>query len=406
MTPERRRLRRVRWSMTAFFALATALSLAVFALVAATVDARSRERAVDRSLVDTADDLMRTTTWSDDFHFDPGGVQTWTTVHAHFAFVDGSGIAVASPDQGALPSDAAIGSLVDRARQNDDAVYLRTPQVRDGAAYDWAAKRLPGDQRDPVVLVGTAAGPELAAHDLLVAQLVLAAVGLTVAGAAAGHILSGIAMRPALRGLEGQEQFLREAAHELRTPLATMRLGVDGVPDADAPAALRRVAEQVARMSELTHHLLVRARLRAADAAGVTLTPLRLDLVVERAVEEMPDADAVQVRTAPVVVDGNPEMLEQLVRNLVQNALDHGAPPVSVAVRDDTVSVTDGGAGVTEQRRPRALEPGGTTSTGTGSGLAIVEWIVQVHDATLDIGSAPTDGFTVAVTFPRRSPRA
>ncbi|WP_267421913.1 MULTISPECIES: sensor histidine kinase [unclassified Curtobacterium] len=348
---------------------------------------------------------METATWYDGFTFDPDGVQTWATLQVHFAFVDDQGIAVATPDQAGLPSGALIDTMVQDARRHDSTVYRRAPQVGDGAASAWAAERLPG-QRDAVVLVGTTTGPSTAAHDRLVTQLVLAAAGLTVAGAATGHLLSGLAMRPALRGIEGQEQFLREAAHELRTPLATMRLGVDGIADADAPAALRRVGEQVARMSELTHHLLVRARLRAADVTGVTLTPLRLDLVVERVIEEMPDAGAVRVQTVPVVVDGHPELLGQLVRNLVQNALDHGAPPVQVVVGDSALSVIDSGADPVDERRPLRTAPGTTTSTGTGSGLAIVAWVVQVHEAALRFDTTRGGGLDATVTFPQRTPTA
>lgn len=388
--------------MTAFFTLATALSLTVFAVIAATNDADSHARETAQNLVATSDVLMRTATWDQttgQFSFDRLGVQSWDTITDHFAFVDDHGIVIASPDQAGLPSDRTIADLVNRTRRTAAVASMDAPEVGHGASYHWVAQSFP-DAAEPVVVVGAPDAPVAAAHDRLVRSLVFTAAGLAAGGAVLGHLLSGLAMRPALRGIAQQEQFLREAAHELRTPLATMQLGVDAVPDADAPAALRRMAEQVRRMSDLTNHLLARARLRTPDGSAITLSPLRLDQLVERTLEDLFESDGIEHTTTPTVVDGQPDLVAQLVRNLIENALRHGVPPVHVVVADGVLRVSDGGAGVEEGRRSQVLRPGGSTGGGTGTGLAIVAWVARVHHADLRLGAATAGGLEVTVSFP------
>jgi two-component system OmpR family sensor kinase len=401
MTPERQRIRRIRWSMTAFFTIATALSLTVFALIAASIDNQSRTQQTDQELMTTAEQLIGTATWSDTFTFDRFGVQSWTTIHDHFAFIDDAGIAVASPDQDGLPPDHVIATLVATVHRTGRSAFVTAPAGATQSEFRWTTRAYPFVS-EPVVLVGTPIRPIETAHQQLVIMLTLVAVGLTIGGAMIGHLLSGLAMRPALRSIAQQEQFLREAAHELRTPLATMRLGVAGVPDPDAPAALRRVAEQVRRMSDLTDRLLARARLRGADTAEIVLIPLRLDQLVERAIEEHPNAEHVTVSSTPSIIRGHPELITQLVRNLVENAVTHGAPPVRVVVGHDALTVADSGPGIGEHRRQRVLRPGGSSGSGTGTGLAIVAWITTAHGAELRLGAAVSGGLEVAVQFPAR----
>jgi two-component system OmpR family sensor kinase len=385
--------------MTAFFTIATALSLTVFTLIAASIDNQSRTQQTDQELTTTAEQLIQTADWSDSFTFNRFGVQSWTAISDHFAFIDDAGIAVASPDQAGLPPDHVITALVATARRTGRSEFVTAPAGATPSEFRWTALAYPFVS-EPVVLVGTPTKPIKTAHQHLDIMLILAAVGLTIGGVMIGHLLSGLAMRPALRSIAQQEQFLREAAHELRTPLTTMRLGVAGIPDPDAPAALQRVAEQVRRMSELTDRLLDRARLRNADAPEIVLTPLRLDQLVERAVEDHPTNDHVTVSTTPTVVRGHPELLTQLVRNLVDNAVAHGAPPVRVIVGHDTLTVADDGTGIEEDRRKGVLRPGGSTGSGTGTGLAIVAWIAAAHAAEISLGAPASGGLEVTIQFP------
>jgi len=115
-----------------------------------------------------------------------------------------------------------------------------------------------------------------------------------------------------------------------------------------------------------------------------------------------------------LTVRGDATQLEQLLRNLIDNALKYGAPdtPVSVAVTRQgqdkaCLAVADRGPGIPPEHLPHLTrrfyrtDPGRSrASGGTGLGLAIVKHIVERHQGELDISSTVGEGTTVAVTLP------
>ncbi|MET9383665.1 HAMP domain-containing sensor histidine kinase [Streptomyces sp. NPDC002928] len=216
-------------------------------------------------------------------------------------------------------------------------------------------------------------------------------------------------MRPALRGLGQQEQFLAQAAHELRTPLATLRLVVErGGSSGASDEALRLVD----RLSRLVTGLLARARMEAG-AQRVELVPLRLDQLVETTVDELPDHESVTVSSEPVVVLGDPDLLAQAVRNLVENAQRHGGPagsPVEVTVAPGLVAVRDHGVGVplTDRERvfARGVTGGSGAASGTGAGLAIVRWVADLHHGTAHRTDAPGGGLIAELRLPAHTAHA
>lgn len=391
------------------FAITTAMCLVVLAVMASVIDSRSHTRETYRELTVLAQQLARSAESSGpEVRFDAQDVATWTSIDGTFAYVDPTGIVVASPSQRALPTSATMTDLMARARHGDGAVQTRAPAVGSGRPVDWVVLAVP--YSDTVVFAGAsaAAPPDHRRLDLL---LVLTVAGLCALGTALGHLLSGLAVRPSIRSIEQHEQFLREAAHELRTPLAVMRLALD-----DGSPHLASISTQVTRMSALVGRLLDRARIRSADPASFELEPVRLDQVIELAVEEFEefeesqDAEGrsdVRLDLDPSVVVGHAELLAQAVRNLVENGLRHGTGPVVVALRGAVLTVTDHGPGIPVRRRRAVLEGGRTTAagTGTGTGLAIVSWVADVHGADLTLGDAEPHGLRVTLTFAGRSAR-
>jgi two-component system OmpR family sensor kinase len=216
--------------------------------------------------------------------------------------------------------------------------------------------------------------------------------------------------------------FVADAGHELRTPLATMHGWIDlyvqgGLDDPERlDHAMERMQAEVDRMRVLVDELALLAHLDAArplDRRPVDVVALAAEVVDDARVVS---ADRViTLDAAPeAVADADGPRLQQVLRNLVGNAVQHtvAGTPVTVAVqrRDDevVVEVRDRGDGIAPEHLPHVFErfyradpsrsrAGGTSS---GLGLAIVEAIVTAHGGTAGVTSAPGEGTTVRVTFP------
>ncbi|MFJ8623684.1 sensor histidine kinase [Kitasatospora sp. NPDC093550] len=412
-SPAVARLRRARWATTLLFAATTALCLLVLAVVAVRTDARSRTNDLDNGVGRRADGLARTV------YFDAGVLhldalseddlaQSAERLAVLQAPAPGRPRTLRAPARAALPDQAGLDEIWQQVEHDQETVFVTLEAG--GREVQWAAAPVwDGDRIGAAVLVGADPAESQAAHDRLVHWLALGCAALVLAAAALGHLLSGRAMRPALRGLDQQEQFLAEAAHELRTPLAALRLVVESgsASPTRAPAAVDEALRLVDRLGRLVTGLLARARVQAGTQE-VELTPLRLDQLVEQTVEELPDSTGVTVSTEAAIVDGDPELLAQAVRNLVENALRHGGgTPVDVSVTAGRVAVRDHGPGVPAEDRDRVFERRvtGAASSGTGTGLAIVKWVAELHNGTARLSPAPGGGLLAELLLPPHTGR-
>lgn len=402
-SPAVARLRRTRRLMTLLFAATTAACLVVLAVVAIRIDSASRRSGLDHEVGSRAAGLSRAV-WFDAgvLHLEPlredelaQGAQVLAVLQAAPGKSPTARNVV--PGRSSLPGADRLDEIWHRVLDEQETVQV-SASAAGGGRLRWAAAPVWDDDRiGAAVLVGTELARSEHDHDLLVRWLALGCTALVCCAAAVGHLLSGRAMRPALLGLGRQEQFLAEAAHELRTPLATLRLVVERTGSSEE--ALRLVD----RLSRLVTGLLARARLESG-AQRAELVPLRLDQLVETTVEELPDHDSVTVTAEPVVVRGDPDLLAQAVRNLVENAQRHGGPagsPVEVAVTPGLVTVRDHGEGLPPADRERVFARGVTGSgPGTGAGLAIVRWVAGLHHGTARLTDAPGGGLLAELRLP------
>ena len=224
------------------------------------------------------------------------------------------------------------------------------------------------------------------------------------------------------QSIEHEKRFTADAAHELRTPVAALRaqaqvaLGAAG--DAERERALAQVIAGCDRATRLVEQLLTLARL---EPAGADRRLTRCDLAaIARSVvaEGAPAAIAKSIdialdAPASAPVDGSPDLLAVLVRNLVDNAIRYSPPGaavrVAVANAGDALAleVADNGPGVSREALARLgerfyREPGSGQS-GSGLGLSIVRRIAELHGARLRFDAAAQDGgLTVTVRFPAR----
>ncbi|ROS38512.1 sensor histidine kinase [Amycolatopsis thermoflava] len=224
------------------------------------------------------------------------------------------------------------------------------------------------------------------------------------------------------RAQDRLRSFVADASHELRTPLTTMHGWIDlyvqgGLRDRDElDHAMARMQAEVGRMRLLVDELALLARLDAAqplNRAPVDVVTLAREVVDDARIVSG-DRKITLDGAAEAVVDGDGPRIQQVLRNLVGNAVQHTRPgtPVTVTVssrdRDVLVAVRDEGDGIAPEHLPHVFErfyradPSRSRDGGgsSGLGLAIVEGIVTAHGGTVDVTSTPGQGTTVRVTFP------
>jgi signal transduction histidine kinase len=217
--------------------------------------------------------------------------------------------------------------------------------------------------------------------------------------------------------VERQRRFVADAAHELRSPIASLRTQLETARESKHPVDWRAVSgdllDETVRMQQLAEQLLLLAR---ADAGTLEArrAPVDLDDVVDTVVERLPRDSAVNVdRSAiePVQVTGDPLLLEQVVRNLLDNAVRHADREVRVALsRADghaVLTVDDDGPGIPPDRRQEAFErfarldgARDRDTGGAGLGLAITADIVRAHDGQIDVSDAPLGGARFLLRLP------
>ncbi|MGC0417069.1 sensor histidine kinase [Embleya sp. AB8] len=407
------RLRRLRWTLTALFTLTTAICLVVLAVVAASIDGESRDRALDDDLDRRVSGLSRTVYFEDGtLRLDSLREDELAQGDVLIALVEWDAADRPRQSYAEPPNSPLLPDLDQLAEIGNDARHSQASVTWDAEATDGRTVRMAaapvwnGDRIGAALITVADPGPGRRDHDRLVRWLFLGCLGLAAAAGGAGHLLSGRSMRPALRTLDEQEQFLSEAAHELRTPLATLRLVTSAgaaTPDT-APRELARATRLVDQLGRLVTGLLVRARIQAGTQE-IEREALRLDQLVEQVIAELPPSEArIEVHTEPTVVRGDPELLAQAVRNLVDNAIKHGGgtgAPIEVEVADATVRVRDHGRGVAEADRERVFERRAIGPTGgTGIGLAIVRWVAELHGGTARIVAAPDGGAQAELRLP------
>lgn len=215
-----------------------------------------------------------------------------------------------------------------------------------------------------------------------------------------------------------QQRFLADVSHELRTPLTTIRGNVDlmrrmGVAD---DSFLDDIQAELERMTRLVNDLLLLAR---ADVGGlpierkpVALDTLLLDVFRQLSMLDRP-VDIILEEVDQVSVLGDADRLKQLILNLADNAVKYTVDGGSVRLglsktrHDAHIKISDTGIGIPESDLPhifdrfyRVDKARTRAHGGSGLGLSIVKWIVDVHGGTIEVESEVGKGTTFHVTLP------
>lgn len=225
------------------------------------------------------------------------------------------------------------------------------------------------------------------------------------------------------RGQQRQQQFVSDAAHELRTPLASMaaQLDVDAEHPtvADPHLTAQHLRSEVTRLQNMVEALLALARSDQSAGKSGSETLLDLDDLVVEAAQRIPRDDqspqlVIDAETG-AVVRGNSPALERIVENLVANALRHAATEVAVSVRVGVgpgvvVVVDDDGPGVPPEDRDQVFErfvrlddARARDAGGSGLGLALSREIARTHAGTLTAEDNASGGGRFVLRLPLES---
>jgi signal transduction histidine kinase len=203
--------------------------------------------------------------------------------------------------------------------------------------------------------------------------------------------------------LKSQKALLANASHELRSPLARLRMAIELWLDQPNPGIRQEIIDNITEIDQLTEEILLASRLDHAGSKVERATPVDL---VGLAAEEAARVDANfgdgSVGTNSVEILGDATLLRRLIRNLLENASKHGGPPVRIAVvrhQDKArIVVSDGGPGIAPAERERVFEPfyrpvgHGESSGGWGLGLSLVRQIAKGHGGAVSCDAEPGGG--------------
>ncbi len=221
--------------------------------------------------------------------------------------------------------------------------------------------------------------------------------------------------------LKGREQLLRDVSHELRSPLARMRVavGLARQPGSDVARQTERIEGEIERLDRLIGQVLNLSRLDAQTGTSfeeeVDLVELMDGIARDAAFEAQ--ARQVEVRWEPPrephIVRGNTALLASAVENVVRNAVSYTAPSSTVRLSLERtgdlqrIAVSDQGPGVPEAELERIFEPfhrvaesRARDSGGDGIGLAITARVMAAHRGTATAENALGGGLLVSLTVP------
>lgn len=307
-------------------------------------------------------------------------------------------------------------------------VLLAITLVSINALYDEVVDRL---VISIVRAVASGASPDVAGFSISTAleyerqkSMLYSATGILLAAAVFSWLIVKIALTPTRNALDSQKQFVGNIAHELRTPLSIIKTNTevtlfDEKLDRGVRETLESNVEELDRISDIINNLLsMNALLRPEK---IELSNTDLEPIVARVVtvlQDLAEHKAITVETssaAALPVWGNAAALEQILMNVVKNALNYTPQGgrVRIAVEPALggkveVRVEDTGMGIAEEDLERIFEPffrgdasrNRKSGGGSGLGLAIVSELVKLHKGSIRIRSAPGAGTTVTLSLP------
>jgi two-component system, OmpR family, sensor histidine kinase CiaH len=242
---------------------------------------------------------------------------------------------------------------------------------------------------------------------------------LILAGGA-GYFLAGRTLRPIQVMVDDQNQFISDASHELRTPIATLRAEMEAtllekrLGDREARLLVESNLEELGKLQELANSLL---QIAQSDSEGISIDSVILNDVIQAAYKKIvPMAKKKDIIFTLSRIDGkvkgNKSGLIEVFVNLFDNAIKYSQKGKSVTVESANkkhsaiIKVTDEGIGIAQAELPHIFDrfyradKSRSQADGHGLGLSIVKKIVTAHNGSITVASVLHKGTTFTITLP------
>jgi len=238
-------------------------------------------------------------------------------------------------------------------------------------------------------------------------RIILAAIGSTALTSAVGYWLAGRSLRPARLAMAQQRDFIADAAHELRTPLAVIQASAGHTLSRERNGdeyrdALGEILTATTRAGSSVSELLELARLDAGQAQP-RLAPLRCDLLLEEVAASIRmDTATVQAQVGePIVVAADYGLLRQVLETLARNGTARATQVLLAAApvgKNVEITITDNGPGFDDSVLPFVFDRfrRGDSLGSSGLGMAIAKKIIEAHNGTISAANV-ADGASGAV---------
>ncbi|GAB3459271.1 hypothetical protein GCM10027321_16540 [Massilia terrae] len=209
--------------------------------------------------------------------------------------------------------------------------------------------------------------------------------------------------------MTAQKSLLANASHELRSPLARIRMAAELMAEKAPPAIGAELRRNVAELDQLIDEVLLASRL---DAGGLP-APCREEVDLAGLVAEECARVNAALEAQPLVLDGEPKLLRRMIRNLLENAARYGGGSeiearLSASEGMAVLDVCDSGPGIPEAERERIFEPfyriagASEAAGGVGLGLALVRQVARRHGGDARCLPNGARGCCFRVTLPRK----
>lgn len=391
-------LQRIRIQLTALYALLAALAVGLLAWIAISTGGdriiESAEREAENVVRELA--IIGFDTSGADFSQDVEPFNTWRVNPVDewdFSY-------------GTTWIEPPIRTMAQEALNRGRPTFIEFEQDGPLLAYVEPVEAIPNE----VVLTVVDLNPFVRDRQAFQRNVILAALGGIVATTAAAWFVAGGALRPARSAMARQRDFIADAAHELRTPLAVIRASASHSlskerENAEYKQALAEILTATERAGSGVGELLELARLDAGQAQP-RKAPLRIDLLVEEvaASVRVDDVEVVAHAAEAIVVDADYALLRQVAENLTHNAASRASHvELSVVKMGDLVAlqISDDGPGFDEEILPHVFERfrRGDNRGSTGLGMAIAKSIVEAHGGSVSAANNSAGGAIVKLNL-------